>query len=255
MNSFIAKIQQGETCPHKILPEDCSTCQMDAFQSNGNEFSNLLPKDLKHLLNDEVVQSAKKVFTFDFRFASEDELGYEDEFTEEFPDLCHGLFPVDSEHHDGKKIRIVFVGEEEGCLGFLFGLVYRFGALTIMTGELDIGPSPLNAKLIHRYANDINGSCAFNQCPGSKYRMLAELSPEEGMAYFATTNIEQFYSGFKKILSLEIEGVYPREFVEYKVQKKHENHSSECEFCEEDMVEDVEIEEVPLCKVYWYFIE
>ena len=249
------QIQQNQTYSHKILPIDCIICQMDTFLFDDNGRGKTLPKDLKHLLYHEVIQSAKEVFTFDYRFAAADELAFGDELTEEFPDLCHGLYPVDSEQHDGKKIRIVFVGEEEACLGFLFGLVYRFGALTILCDGLDIGLSPLNAKITQRFANAINGGCVFNQVPEAAWRISAEMMPEEGIAHFAAVNIEKCYSGFKKLLDLKIDGVCPREFIAYKSEKKLANHPAGCDFCEDEQVEEVEIGELPECKAYWYFID
>jgi hypothetical protein len=198
--------------------------------------------------------SSAKIYTLRFGFSSEDDLGAMDEFVEDFPNLSHGLWKLDDNREFGGKICIVFTGEEEAFLGFLFALTYKYGALTFFTDSMDFGNDYINEKFQKRISSQINGGCAFSQYSDAEacWRISAEPEHiEDGLQYFITKDVSQFYAGFKKMMELEIEGIYPRRFELLKAEKKLDNHP---ENCEENMMEEVEVGELPKCEANWHFL-
>ena len=252
------QIQQNQTCSHKILPTDCTICQTEAFLSDDNGRGNTLPRDVKQLLSERFRKSSGKVYTFDYYFAKLEDLAFQDQFVEHYPNLCHGLIPLDSDYKDGKKIRIVFIGEEEACMGFLFGLLHKYGELTMTPDGLDIGFPPLQDKMEKNYATTFT-PCIFGAQSAFSYCITFE--GEEGPVNLGTTNIKQCFSGFKKMMEFRISDVYGRDVAGYFAQKKAKDHDKICNICsgidgdEYEGFENLTLENLPECKAYWYFIE
>lgn len=260
MNASNLQINEKETCEHSILPTDCAVCQARAFLSGEDSRSAMLPNDMKNLLVNKVIDSTEKYFIFDYRFARLDELAFEDDLVDDHPDDSHGLIPLDL-HYEGdeRKVRIVFVGEREACLGFLFCLLQKYGRLTMIPDGLDIGRSPLQPSFDLRYSNAHTEDCCFKRFPEASWR-LSFMDEDEEVAYFATTNIEQCAAGFQKMTDLRIPGILPSEVEEFTIEKKRADHAESCGYCANNLnlgdgVDEITLGVLPQCKAYWYFFE
>lgn len=75
-----------DVCPHAVLPQDCSSCQMQAFNAINQQSDTPLLKDIQRSLIHPLVQNGQTSYTLDFRYAADHEAQVEDELSDNTSD-------------------------------------------------------------------------------------------------------------------------------------------------------------------------
>jgi hypothetical protein len=184
-----------------------------------------------------------------------------------------------------KKLRIVFVGEEEEYYGFFYCLWQKYGSCTMQ--PYDSNETTETDKRCH-WGGDLDViSCLFQKHKRAigYIRISENLSdPEDEFAYYFTSlDTDKAFAGYRKMLELDIPEVYSRARTTGKLVYKCIGHKRTCGLCnprfqsesepepensEEDEYydhyrgilnkffswskEDPKVEE---CDAYWYYLE
>lgn len=222
------QIEQDQTCSHKILPQHCSKCQIQTFILCQKQSFTKLIKVLNILLF-ETLKNMQKVFVLDFRLAEDTELGYEDDECSD-ENMCQGLLPPSEELP--AELRIVFIGEKEAYYGFICSLLIKYGSLTMIVNGLDFGSEKIWPEINKRWhwEGDLD-NCIFKENLQATEYIEIQSPNDDFMQYFSMSNMDQFLSGYCKMLELDIPEVFSRAVKSGFIVKKKTVGKCECPFC------------------------
>lgn len=259
------QIEQKEICEHKILPKNCIKCQIQTFILCQKYSPVRLIKNLYQYLF-EILQKTQKVFVLDFRLAENTEEDDYDDDEEKDENMSQGLLPPSEELP--AQLRIVFIGEEEAYYGFICSLLLKYGSLTIFPDELDFGSEKFWPEIDKRchWGGSLD-KCFYEENPQATGYMLLQEDNDDFMRYLLMTNIDQFFSGYCKMLELNIPEVKSREVKSGSIRTRgtYDFVKCDCVFCTSYMTEPTMLDlpfkwskKLPVqttCSAYWFYMD
>jgi hypothetical protein len=277
------EVDKNRICPHEILSEDCSKCQLLTFCRVG-----LLKAVTKNIIAP-FVKEGDNFWIFTIRPCADYEEGIKrsevcgGEMNDDYEYKYGGLVFLGKDGWLSKEVpegwpiyKIVFKGTFEALIGFICCFIMKYGQLSILphigaTVHEDYKDINTRLKDIWQRGGEFHG-CIFERCPAYD-KAYQTYDPDGKNQYFATNNIEEFMAGYREMADIFIpdvdfykdgytciDGIGPIEYFVHERDKRHCCKDPDiAEGChspinEREMESDISNGNVvlPKCKAYFY---